>query len=217
MLKVSVIGLLSLFCLFLQVNGLHFYLKTGEARCFFEELPRDTLVVGKIQALEYDENSKDYFKSHNLRLEVTVDETFDNDDRVVNQKAFASGDFTFTSLDSGEHKFCLKPIYLDGTTNKNHRIFFDIAIGSAHDYVDSKSTNQVEALTLKVKSLTKKLEEINFEQELIREREAFFRNQSELTNSRVIRWTIIQLIVLVGTCVYQLRHLKSFFVKQKVV
>lgn len=136
---------------------------------------------------------------------------------MVNQKASSSGDITFTSSDSGEHKFCLKPIYLDGSSKTRHRIYFDIAIGSAHDYVDSKSTNQVDALTLRVKNLSKKLEQINFEQETIREREAVFRDQSEVTNSRVIKWTFVQLIVLVGTCFYQLRHLKSFFVKQKIV
>lgn len=72
-------------------------------------------------------------------------------------------------------------------------------------------------MTLKVQQLNKKLEEIHFEQETMREREAIFRDQSETTNSRVVKWTFIQLIVLVGTCAYQLRHLKSFFVKQKIV
>lgn len=106
---------------------------------------------------------------------------------------------------------------MDGTSNKKHRIFFDIAIGSAHDYVDSKSTNQVDALTARVRSLNQKLQTINFEQEQIREREAVFRDQSEITNSRVVKWTIVQLIVLIGTCYYQLTHLKLFFVKQKIV
>lgn len=210
----KLLGLLSLIHL---SSALHFYLNTGESRCFFEELPRDTLVVAKIEALEYNEHSNDYYKNPNLRLEFIVEETFDNDHRVVNQKASASGDLPFTSLDQGEHKFCVKPIYLDGTSHKKHRIFFDLAIGSAHDYIDSKSTNQVDSLTARIRNLNKKLESINFEQEQIREREATFRNQSELTNSRVIRWTIIQLLVLVGTCYYQLNHLKSFFVKQKIV
>lgn len=120
-------------------------------------------------------------------------------------------------MDSGEHKFCLTPKYSDGSGSKAHRIFFDIATGSSHDYIDSKSTHRVDALTLKVQNLNKKLEEIHWEQEHMREREAIFRDQSESTNSRVVRWSIVQLVVLVGTCVYQLRHLKSFFVKQKIV
>ena len=50
----------------------------------------------------------------------------------------------------------------------------------------------------------------------LQEREAEFRDQSELTNSRVVRWTIIQLVVLGGTCAWQLSHLRAFFIKQKL-
>lgn len=210
----------SLAVLLLLVNhalGLHFYLHTNEMRCFFEELPEDALVVGKIDATEYSEHTNGYVKNNNLYLQITVDETFDNNHRVVSQKSSPGGVFTFTSIYSGEHKFCLTPMYTDGSSNKQHRVFFDIALGSAHDYVDSKSTKKVDALTLKVQGLNRKLEEIHREQDQLREREAAFRNMSESTNTRVVKWSIVQLIVLVGTCFYQLRHLKSFFVKQKIV
>lgn len=49
------------------------------------------------------------------------------------------------------------------------------------------------------------------------EREAEFRDQSESTNARVVRWTLIQLAVLGVTCAWQLTHLRAFFVKQKLV
>ncbi|KAK6460513.1 membrane protein [Scheffersomyces coipomensis] len=210
--------IIALVLIFAQLsNALHFYLNTGETRCFFEELPEDTLVVGRIDAYEKNDHNGEFDRNSNLRVQITVDETFDNDHRVVSQKSSPSGEFTFTSLDSGEHKFCLTPVYSDGSRGKNHRIFFDVALGSAHDYVDSKSTKKIDSLTLQVQSLNKKLQEIHWEQEHMREREAIFRDQSENTNSRVVKWTIVQLVVLVGTCVYQLRHLKSFFVKQKIV
>ena len=51
----------------------------------------------------------------------------------------------------------------------------------------------------------------------LQEREAEFRDQSESTNSRVVRWTLIQLAVLGVTCAWQLTHLRAFFVKQKLV
>lgn len=120
-------------------------------------------------------------------------------------------------MDSGEHRFCLTPVYSDNTNNKVHRIFFDVAQGSANEYVDSKSTRMVDDLTGKVNQLYDKLDKIHWEQEHMREREATLETNHESTNSRVVKWSIVQLIVLVGTCVYQLRHLKSFFVKQKIV
>lgn len=39
--------LLSLLCLAKFSQALHFYLETGQTRCFLEELPKDTIVVGK--------------------------------------------------------------------------------------------------------------------------------------------------------------------------
>ncbi|CAK9436135.1 uncharacterized protein LODBEIA_P06930 [Lodderomyces beijingensis] len=198
-------------------NALHFYVKTGETKCFYEELQEEALVVGRIDAYEKDEHSNEYFKSKNLQVQITIDETFDNDERVIDQKSTPDGEFTFTSIESGEHRFCLTPVYNDNTRNKVHRIFFDVAQGSSHDYVDSKSTRMVDDLTKRVNSLYDQLDKIHWEQEHMREREAAFRDQSESTNSRVVKWSIVQLFVLVGTCVYQLRHLKSFFVKQKIV
>lgn len=50
----------------------------------------------------------------------------------------------------------------------------------------------------------------------LQEREAEFRDQSESTNSRVVRWTLIQLAVLGITCAWQLTHLRAFFIKQKL-
>lgn len=50
----------------------------------------------------------------------------------------------------------------------------------------------------------------------LQEREAEFRDQSETTNTRVIRWILIQLAVLGVTCAWQLSHLRSFFIKQKL-
>lgn len=51
---------------------------------------------------------------------------------------------------------------------------------------------------------------------LMQEREAEFRDQSESTNARVVRWTLLQLIVLGVTCAWQLSHLRAFFIKQKL-
>lgn len=51
---------------------------------------------------------------------------------------------------------------------------------------------------------------------LLQEREAEFRDQSESTNARVVRWTLLQLVILGATCAWQLSHLRAFFIKQKL-
>lgn len=52
---------------------------------------------------------------------------------------------------------------------------------------------------------------------VLQEREAEYRDHSELINSRVVWWTLLQLIVLGGICAWQLNHYKQFFVAKKLV
>jgi p24 family protein alpha len=51
---------------------------------------------------------------------------------------------------------------------------------------------------------------------ITQEREAEFRDQSESTNARVVRWTLFQLVGLGIVCAWQLSHLRAFFIKQKL-
>lgn len=54
------------------VYCLHFYLDTAQTRCFFEELPRNTLVIGKIDAQEFNEHTNQYEKNPALNLRIAV-------------------------------------------------------------------------------------------------------------------------------------------------
>jgi hypothetical protein len=100
-----------------------------------------------------------------------------------------------------------------------------MAIGET-SRIESTDKDKVETLVQKVKDLNSRLQDVR--RELHRkarvramltstqEREAEFRDQSEHTNSRVVRWTLIQLVILAVTCVWQLSHLRAFFIKQKL-
>lgn len=207
-----------IFALLSAVNALHFYVNTDETKCFYEELPKDTIAVGKFAVYEFDDNLNDYVENNNnLKVEITIDETFDNNHRVVSQKNSPIGYFTFTSLDSGEHKFCITPKHTNWSKKSKHRILFDLIVGDAKPLVDSKRDGDVSYLTLKTNELIKKLNNIKREQSLLRLKEATFRDTSENVNSNSTKWTIIQIIILIGTGVWQLSYLKNFFVKQKVV
>jgi hypothetical protein len=41
------LSLLAWFAFILPTNALYFYMNGGTPKCFYEELPKDTLVVGK--------------------------------------------------------------------------------------------------------------------------------------------------------------------------
>ncbi|KAI4224678.1 MAG: hypothetical protein L6R36_004486 [Xanthoria steineri] len=211
-----------LLALALPINALYFYLEGLNPKCFYEELPKDTMVAGHYKAEELDTNTKTLSINPDLKVQVTVDEVFDNDHRVVNTKGGAVGKFTFSAADSGEHKICFLPSVAGGggwlsggQMSGIIRMTLDIAIGETSQ-IESTDKSKISEIVQKVKDLNGRLQDIRREQVFQREREAEFRDQSESTNARVVRWTLLQLVILGVTCAWQLSHLRAFFIKQKL-
>ncbi|PBP21731.1 ERP1 protein precursor [Diplocarpon rosae] len=219
----SIIPLLTLSALLVPVQSLYFYIDGTTPKCFFEELPKDTLVVGQFDAEEFDEDKKTWTKHDGLSILITVDEVFDNDHRVINQKGGHTGRFAFSAADSGDHKICFTPSsestgngWLSSLTPLGGvRLTLDLAIGETSQ-IESADKGKIQDIVKKVKDLNSRLQDIRREQVFQREREAEFRDQSETTNARVVRWSLLQLVVLSITCAWQLSHLRAFFIKQKL-
>lgn len=69
----SILPLLSLSALLVPVQSLYFYIDGSSPKCFFEELPKDTLVVGKYVAEEFNEERKMWEKHDGVNVFITVD------------------------------------------------------------------------------------------------------------------------------------------------
>lgn len=95
------------------------------------------------------------------------------------------------------------------------KLTLDLAIGET-SAIESTDKGKLSEIAQKIRDLNSRLQDIRREQVFQREREAEFRDQSESTNARVVRWTLLQLIVLGVTCAWQLSHLRAFFIKQKL-
>ncbi|ERF68652.1 hypothetical protein EPUS_09444 [Endocarpon pusillum Z07020] len=228
--SLSWLRLVLLFALLLSpVRALYFYMDGTAQRCFYEELPKDTLVVGSYKAEAFNSATEAFIPTSDLQILVTVDETFDNDHRVVKQTTTSSANwskFMFTAADSGLHRICFTPsgsaaVSVGGWFSSGQgvlggvRMYLDLAIG-ASSTIESDDKDKIESIVGKVKDLNARLQDIRREQVFQREREAEFRDQSEATNAKIVRWTLVQLGVLGLTCAWQLSHLRSFFIKQKL-
>ncbi|KAI9723479.1 MAG: emp24p/erv25p- protein [Chrysothrix sp. TS-e1954] len=246
------LGLVTLLSFISSANGLYFYMDGKEPKCFYEELPRGTLVVGKtlsntcashraitrqsqiilqltqiacpghFNAELYDQSSNSHKPNAQLTTLITVEEVFDNDHRVVSQKSSSSGRFTFSAADSGSHRICFTADNApsggwlsSGAGSSGVKFNLDLAIGET-SAIESTDKGKMDDIVDKVKDLNGRLMDIRREQVFQREREAEFRDQSELTNARVVRWTVVQLVILGLVCFWQLSHLRAFFIKQKL-
>src|SRR5690606_25674694 len=65
--------LLSLLALSGAAQALFFYVDGSKPRCFVEELPKDTLVVGDYKAEEWDPKQKQWTSHDGLNIYISVD------------------------------------------------------------------------------------------------------------------------------------------------
>lgn len=191
------------------VNGLHFYLDANEKRCFIEELPSDTAVEGHYKALEWNDQAREYVLQPELGILVEVEE-METGENVVKTRGSPEGQFTFTSHDAGDHSICLSTNYTSWFSSTHVKLYLDIIVGTVKPDIE-QDRSHVSELASKVRDLNQKLEDIRREQQYQREREIDLRNLSEATNSRAVWYSLMQIVVLVLTCTWQLKHLKRFF------
>jgi len=64
--------LLALVFIVQLATALHFYTTPSETKCFYEELPKGTVVIGKFDAYVNSRNNE-YEAAPNLKLAITVD------------------------------------------------------------------------------------------------------------------------------------------------
>lgn len=128
-------------------------------------------------------------------------------DVVVKTTGPSQGKFTFTSHDAGDHSICLSTNFSSWFSHNHIRLYLDIAVGTTKADVEH-DRKHVSGLAAKVRDLNQKLEDIRREQQYQREREADYRDLSEATNARAVWYSIAQIVVLIATCAWQLRHLK---------
>ena len=72
----SILPVLSLAALLAPVQSLYFNIDGTTPKCFFEELPKDTLVVGHYTAEEWDDNVNGWAKHDGLNIFISVDVRF---------------------------------------------------------------------------------------------------------------------------------------------
>lgn len=65
--------LLPMLSLSAAANALHFFIDGVTPKCFYEELPKDTLVVGHYTAEEWDDRVNAWVKHDGISIYINVD------------------------------------------------------------------------------------------------------------------------------------------------
>lgn len=148
-------------------------------------------------------------------MKITDPEQFDFYERTFPK----ASRFAFTSARGGEYRLC----FSTNTTTwfgTGQALTFAINIthgSDATDYEDLAKTEHLTAVEVSVRKLNDRVRLIRAEQDYQRRREHAFRDTSEVTNSRVLWWSVAQVAVLVLTAAWQMRYLRGFFTAKKLV
>lgn len=66
-------AILPLLLLSTVAQALYFYIDGTQPKCFFEDLPKGTLVVGHYEAQEWDDNLRGWAKHDGISIYISVD------------------------------------------------------------------------------------------------------------------------------------------------
>lgn len=101
---------------------------------------------------------------------MTVEETFDNNHRIVAQRGSSQGRFTFSAADSGQHRICVTPQnvpsgggWLGSGVHGTVKFTLDMAIGETSK-IESTDKDKVQTLVQKVQDLNSRLQDVRREQ-----------------------------------------------------
>jgi len=135
-------------------------------------------IPGHYHAESWSDQTKSFQDSSDVGVFVTVEETFDNNHRIVAQRGKQSGRFTFSAADSGQHRICVTPQnvpsgggWLGTGVHGTVKFTLDMAIGETSK-IESTDKDKVQTLVQKVQDLNSRLQDVRREQIFQRVRES---------------------------------------------
>lgn len=147
-----------------------------------------------------------------LQIEVR-----DPNEAILLSKTYGKeGRIAVTSHMAGDHTICLSSN--DTSLDGSMKVHLDIKIGGrAIDYDLVSKKEKLTSLQLQLRKIQDLIQQIQKEQDYQRTRETRFRSTSESTNWRVLFFAFVQTVILIAVGVYQVKHLKFFFILKKLV
>ncbi|KAF3927463.1 hypothetical protein ABW21_db0208633 [Orbilia brochopaga] len=176
----------------------------GHSReCFHEVLHKDDKMTVTFQV-----GDREFGGAGNLEIDFWVQDP--SGALRINEPHASVGDHSFTAHEDGKYTYCFSN---EGSSVSSKEVSFNV-----HGIVYvAEEEHPSDPLEREVRTLGELLSQVKDEQEYIVLRERVHRNTAESTNDRIKWWSIFQLFVLVGNCVFQVFYLKRFFEIKRVV
>ncbi|KAK4782248.1 hypothetical protein SAY86_016350 [Trapa natans] len=193
------------------VNGVRFEVYSGHGKCISEEIKAHSMTVGKysiVNPIEGQPLPDDY--------RVTVKVTSPHGNNYHNGNHVSSGNFAFTATESGDYSTCF---YLyDRKPPRATLIEFEWKTGvAATDWSGVAKKEHLDAVQVELKKLYHTVISIHDEMFYLREREREMQNLNKSTDSKMISFGYLSLLICLSVAGLQFWHLKTYFERKKLV
>jgi len=213
-------------------------MRESKVKCVYMEVPKETLIAGDFiseslasedhlggqdsrwnaQESVSPKDAQTLFNERPFGIRVTVTSEHDPNNPIHNKVYPKSGRFATTATIEGEYAICFVSNITSRAGPFSWKMVVDLHHGAqAQDYSALAKKEHLDNVQIKVRRLLDRAEDVRRELDYQKHRELEFRETSESTNTRATWWSVIQICIVVGTAYYQMRNLKSFFIKKKIV
>ncbi|EQC40072.1 hypothetical protein SDRG_02727 [Saprolegnia diclina VS20] len=200
-----------------SAHGSRFFVTPEEHRCFFLDIPDATTFRAEYESPDSTDQLKTEIKIYGPS--PTGDDE-PNQVPSVTHTLGSKGSIAFTSTLPGGHWTCVSidtNKYVVPATTKM-RFSLKLKFGTSNEeYANLAKREQMNELELEVMKLRDRVRAIQKQQDYAQEKDEKFRSTSESNNARAMWVSVIQIVILVITGVWQVHHLQTYFHKKKLV
>ncbi|KAK2994603.1 hypothetical protein RJ640_025657 [Escallonia rubra] len=194
-----------------MVESMRFDLQSGSTKCITEDIKNNAMTVGKYSVVNPNEGYP-MPDTHKITLRVTS--PYGNNYHYADH--VDAGNYAFTTAESGDYMACFWAA--DHKPQIILSIDFEWKSGvAAKDWSNVAKKGQIEVMELELKKLFDTVTSIHDEMFYLREREEEMQALNKATNSQMATFSLLSLLVCVSVAGLQLWHLKTYFVRKKLL
>jgi hypothetical protein len=207
--------------------SIQFYMNAGTKRCLSEEITSNTKVFGECLVVGAEGSM-----SVDLLIRGPQGET------IVQQKNIDKQSFSFTtpqhvltgdsSLSSNDihwppasYHFCFETSPLrppQGSPVPRRKVILNVQTDFvASDYTDIAKVQHLNSLEAALRRTEEQFGQIVVELENVRSREAHMKETNENTNSRVVWYSVVSIMMMTAAGAYLVYYLRNFFRQKKLI
>lgn len=129
-----------------------------------------------------------------------------NDEKTDEEEDSSEGFFSFDTEFDGDHTFCIA----NGDDEKNDGIVRMVAFNFRAS-ADGEQDYQFVGLESELADLKEGLELLKDHQSYMNQREDVHKDTLESINTKVLCWTILEMVILISMAIWQITYIRSFF------